>query len=429
MERKLRNYIVYIIPVLVLILAAAAGCGAGSEAASIGSESSSSARQSDRQVSAAEPAEWTLLIYMAADNDLETAAWQDLQKLETIGSNEKVNVVVQWDNKGQYGNKGTKRYYIRKNPNPKVGTVASPVEEDLGETDSSNPDELVNFLTWGMKKYPAKKYGVILWNHGSGWRSPSPDSQNGLKGICFDETANDNMTISELTDAFQSVRNIENKKIEFIGMDACLMGMTEVAYNLRDYSNYLTFCESSIYGWPYQYILEDLQANPSMDGKDLCGITVARFRQYWLEKGDKFMASISAIDLGKIDLLATSLDQFAASALENSDELKTVLGKTARETESIDEVYSDFKDLNLFMQNIITVSSNEAINAKARQVKDALKQTVIFETHGESFSPYTAGLTIWLPDKTKYSEFEDSYSLLSLSRNGLWDEFLDQIIN
>jgi hypothetical protein len=81
------------------------------------------------------------------------------------------------------------------------------------------------------------------------------------------------------------------------------------------------------------------------------------------------------------------------------------------------------------MQNIIETCSSPAIVEKARLVETALKSAIIFETHSESFSPHTSGLTIWLPNKEKHSEFEDSYSLLSLSKNGLWDEFLNQMLN
>jgi len=41
--------------------------------------------------------EWTIMVYIDGDNDLEDAAWDDLEEMETVGSISGVNVVVQLD--------------------------------------------------------------------------------------------------------------------------------------------------------------------------------------------------------------------------------------------------------------------------------------------------------------------------------------------
>lgn len=409
---------------------AMSGCGGGVDAEAMPGDSVESAPQtidtSTRKNQ--DPAKWTYLVYIAADNDLEPTAWQNISKMEQIGSNDSVNIVVQWDNRGEYGNEGCKRYYITGNPETSPGKVTSPVIKNLGEINSADPDELVNFVKWGMKNYPAEKYAVVLWNHGTGWRRPS-ESENYpvARGICFDQTSNDFMTESELRGAFREIYFIRGDKIDFIGIDACLMGMTEIAYSLKNYGKFITFSESSVYGWPYHYILGDLTNAPEFDGKRLCKSTVERFRQYWTEESVEYFTTISAVDLGQVDSLTLSVNEFSILAINIMDEEGDEIKRSMQETESVDDIFTDFRDLNLFMQKIVKNVKNPDLKASAGRVSEAITRAVIYEAHGERFSTKTAGLTIWMPNEGIYNEFSSEYSVLPFSQIAMWDEFLEKV--
>gem|GEM_PF-3887175 len=49
-------------------------------------------------------ANWTVMIYMAADNDLEPYAISDFLELSSVGSSSSVNILVQLD-RGGWGSK------------------------------------------------------------------------------------------------------------------------------------------------------------------------------------------------------------------------------------------------------------------------------------------------------------------------------------
>ena len=73
---------------------------------------------------AAEPEkEWTFMLFMAADNNLEAATSIDINELEKYGSTDEVNFVAQIDRNGNYDHdselkwKGAKRFYITKDKN------------------------------------------------------------------------------------------------------------------------------------------------------------------------------------------------------------------------------------------------------------------------------------------------------------------------
>lgn len=38
-----------------------------------------------------------------------------------------------------------------------------------GRTDTGDPAVLIDFLSWGIRRYPARRYFVVIWNHGEGW--------------------------------------------------------------------------------------------------------------------------------------------------------------------------------------------------------------------------------------------------------------------
>lgn len=107
-------------------------------------------------------ANWTILVYLAGDNNLDGAGVADLLEMKKTGSSGAVNVVAQFDRAGHKGT--TKRYLLRKGTSLAADAVA-----DLGETNTGAPGVLKEFLTWGIKTYPAQHYAVVLWNHGAGW--------------------------------------------------------------------------------------------------------------------------------------------------------------------------------------------------------------------------------------------------------------------
>jgi hypothetical protein len=91
---------------------------------------------------------WTVMVYLAGDNNLDSAGVVDLKEMKKVGSTGEVAVVAQFD---RIGNKGTtKRYFIRKG-----GTLDADAVADLGETNTGDPKVLRDFILWAARAYPA----------------------------------------------------------------------------------------------------------------------------------------------------------------------------------------------------------------------------------------------------------------------------------
>jgi len=107
-------------------------------------------------------ADWTVMVYLAGDNNLDGAGVADLREMKKVGSSASVNVIAQFDRGGSRGT--TKRFYLRKGTDLPKDAV-----QDLGETDTGDPRVLCDFFRWGVKHYPARHYLLVIWNHGAGW--------------------------------------------------------------------------------------------------------------------------------------------------------------------------------------------------------------------------------------------------------------------
>lgn len=117
------------------------------------------------------PSAWTVMVYIAADNNLDPQAIADVQEMEKVGSTDQVQITVLLDRSA--GWKTTRRAIIQRAPEDDVQSMNPnlPTCEDLGEADSGNADTLRDFILWSQRNCPSQRTALILWNHGGGWRS------------------------------------------------------------------------------------------------------------------------------------------------------------------------------------------------------------------------------------------------------------------
>jgi hypothetical protein len=263
--------------------------------------------------------EWTVLVYMAADNDLHPYALWDLYEMEArfesernmAGSSLKTDLLVQVDGPAQ---NDLRRLHIFSGPvaygkktksdfeNGHLDQVKSPVVERPREDKKSEKDRLAEFLAWGAKNYPAKNYMVIVWGHGQGWKSypvknparsrtlerndvalenfPSPEPDAKFGGIAFRQNSGTWLDIPALRSVLDGFKRLTGKAIDVYASDACLMQMLEVSYELSSSARFVVGSTQvqNFLGLPYRRILYELNTGrfngqraanrPSNDGKD-----------------------------------------------------------------------------------------------------------------------------------------------------------------
>ena len=362
--------------------------------------------------------EWTVMVYLDADNDLESAGINDINEMEMIGSTTEVNIVVQADRIPDYDTSNsnwttTRRYYITQDNDPYI--INSQLISDLGELNMGNPQTLIDFTSWAVSNYPAKKYLLVIWNHGGGFRSPAYTT----KDIAWDYTdGEDKITMPELEYALSAINTQIGKKIDIVGMDACLMAMTEVAYQIKDYADILVASEESEPndGWPYDTILGELAGNPTMSSEQFAIDIVNEYiYSYPFEE-----VTQSAIDLSYIDSLASQLSNLALAIMDDSLTPKGVYIDAACSSQYYGD--PDFIDLYDFCDKIFDHSNSLEIKIMAIIIQQTLSSTVINSDYSGWGVSGSKGLSIYFPWYYNYDS--EKYNDTNFAQDTFWDEML-----
>ena len=382
--------------------------------------------------------EWTVIVYAAADDDvLEQDIWFDINEMELVGSTQQMNVIVQIDRAdGSFSGDGdwtdTRRLYITQDED--LNSITSPVVESIGEADMGNPQTLVDFVSWAIQKYPAKKYALVMSDHGGGWTGGFSDLYSGSS-----------LSMSQIADSISQIQqSMGTQKFEIIGFDACLMGMIEVYGSLYPYTNYMVASEEVIpaTGWSYAAWLYQLAQNPSMGGREASRAIVSTYivedANLTLRASSEEIAEIesgttlSAIESARVPDVISSMNQFITTLTGINQEWVAQGREYSRGYYSLfgEDVPSPFIDLGNFAE-IMATTNDPAIMQSAEQLRAAIAASVVAEKHGERMAG-SNGISFHFPisdiyvlteftDETGVRYSDDAYKFLEQSS---WDEFL-----
>jgi len=361
-------------------------------------------------------ASWTVMVYIGGDQeDIEKSAWDSLDKMESVGSTDEVNIVVQLD---PYTSCiGTYRYHItgvEKSFDPPY--YPADIEEPLSEQDMTDPNVLTEFIRWAQENYPAEHYLLILSGHGDGCIiAPT-------KGIITDVTTGSGYEIN-IPDLVNSLE--ANHHIDILGFEACLMQMLEVAYEIggaQDPPDYIVGSEGLAdidATWSYDKFLEKLTDNPEMYAKNpekLCEIIVKYYSDIWYK-------SLSVLHGYKdTDKIKNVIDSFANALMGSRYQSEIDEARLdAKNYDSEDRIYKDLYD---FAEKI----RKDVLDCKiqAKRIIDLVNDLVYYKGRSGIFSLGSHGLSIYLPDTPEdYTDY--LYKDLQFAINTKWDEFLKTV--
>jgi hypothetical protein len=378
-------------------------------------------------------ADWTFMVYLDADNNLERAGIEIFNKTASVDPSPRVNIVVQMDrNPGhnstlgyddRYGNwTDCKRFNVTKGMTPASENAVM----NLTEVNMGHPDTLKDFVNWTISNYPASYYFLVLWDHGIG-----------CMGVCFDffnETGPlpypDALSLPEIGQALSGLPAV----MDVVLFDACSMGMIEVAYQIEDYANVLVAPEGL--GWapaPYDDYLSSLAGNSSMLPSVFARDVVTEYMEWCNDDARIQNATMSAADLAQITGLTAAIDDFAIKLKANEILYHEQISLARSLTEGYKGPYGDqsgyYIDLYHFAEQIHSSVLDDArmrdeeIRNAADQLMTTLESIIIIEEDKER--PNSHGLSIFFPDeKAKYDEYKDLYEETRFAEDTLWDEFV-----
>jgi hypothetical protein len=387
-----------------------------------------------------QPATWTVMVYLNADNDLEDYAFGNFDQLADVGSTSKVNIVVQFARAGkvttnpQWGGRAI-RFHVTKKMDPLPKSSDPNVEDNLGRTDMGSGATLSSFVVWATTKYPADRYALVIWDHGQGWRGPEDAKAGGpgagdkseggvVKAAPFRTISNDDLFGSKLymrdvQDALEhtiaSAPNLNGRKIDVIAFDACLMAMIETAYALRNSGQVMVGSQDLEPGpgWKYDTWLSKLVADPTTDAKALGALIVDGYKETYGGSGHgaKPWTTLSSIDLNAVDSLAGAVSDLAVAMKDNLDaDLTNIRAARTACPEYAPDPFGDGSnyfyhiDLMRFADEVASRTQNNAIRERAKLVVQQARATILARYAGDDRTAFGSnGLCIYFPStRTAY---------------------------
>ena len=201
----------------------------------------------------------TLMVYMCG-TDLESKsamATRDLQEMLAADFGDNVRLIIltggcaRWRN-NMVSSQANQLWQVK---NGKLTCLS----ENNGNSSMVSPATLAGFIQYCARNYPANRYGLIFWDHGSG----------SVSGYGYDEKnpRAGSMTLAGIDQALTQ----GGVKFDFIGFDACLMATVENALMLNRHADYLIASEETEpgYGWYYTDWLTALGRNTSISTEEL----------------------------------------------------------------------------------------------------------------------------------------------------------------
>ncbi|MEB2313649.1 MAG: clostripain-related cysteine peptidase [Polyangiaceae bacterium] len=254
-------------------------------------------------------AEWTFMVYVIGDNNLTADAWRDLNEMEVIGSTSAVSVLTEVEFSSTYDyapqaayRNAVYRMKVQKDDDSSAVTSLKTAEK-VGTFKMSDPARISEFVRWGVEQHPAKRYALIMWNHGAGYKEAFIDDGGSLS----------------LKELVTGVRD-SGVHLDLIGFDACYMGMHEVGYAMRGLADVMVASEESEPGggYPYDAVLSRLTGQPSMNAAGLGSVIVDEYtNDYGGNPYRSYDVTNSAIDLTRMEAFHAQLGSMVGALAQD----------------------------------------------------------------------------------------------------------------
>lgn len=332
--------------------------------------------------------QYTILVYLNG-SDLESdhgIATEDLiEMIEATYDRDQIRVVVQTG--------GTYVWQNNSVPNDRMArflVTHDDIEllQELPLVSMGDPQTVTDFIDFGMRYFPADRFGIIFWNHGGG----------SVSGYGVDELFDyDGLSLAELNTAFAN-SSASREGLEFIGFDACLMASIETAYALKDYARYLVGSEELEpgYGWDYKAWLTKLGNDPGVDGYQLGRYIADAYVDFYNTYGMRDqLTMLSVIDLDRVDAVVDALEGFVEAASLAENDFSTIAKPRSRAHEF--GMPSDYSG-SIDMVDIVHLATQylSLFPVEAKILIDAVEAAVVYRTQGDYVSN-AYGLSMFFP--------------------------------
>lgn len=246
------------------------------------------------------PANWTVMVYMAAElsPELDAHAVRDLREMEQATIDPGVRVVVQiarnWPADPQ-------RYEI-------IDKKAQLAVPNVPDTNTGDPKALASFIRWTIDEDVARdraetnrRYFLILWGHSY--------------GLGFGRDHGDPLSLFELREALDTFKHVHpgGRPLDILGANACAMAYAEAAFELRHHVALLVASQIAVpfAGWPFETVLGAI--TPASSSQTIGQLVVEHYVSTFRAAGREQVVAMSLLNLTDLDAFKTTFGALADS--------------------------------------------------------------------------------------------------------------------
>lgn len=356
----------------------------------------------------AQQAQWTVMVYMAGDNNLERYVTRDLElELGAVGSSALVRVVALADRAEGYDTArgdwtGTKLFHVV----PGMIADAQSAAEDWGERNTGDPQTLADFVHWSRAHFPAERYMLVLWGHGWSWHPGY---------VMEDERSADSLDADEMRAVIPQLGFID-----VVAYDGCNMASIEIGELWHGHASALSHSQEWVGGEGIEYdqVLARLTASPNATADEAAVLLTmsARADATW---------SAVAVDHRFGQLLA-DLDAWSIALTADALRNRAAYRRAIRDTQAFWRAPID-RDLRDLALRIGLAANDQSISAHSQRVVEAIDAVVLAERSVPGYSQAN-GLTIYATASAAHRVDDAYYRSLGFAQRTHWDEFLDTLL-
>lgn len=370
----------------------------------------------------------TSLIYIVADNNLYSFAANDIEEIISgyaevkDPKNNKLLVYID--------DKDAPRLLNMKIQNDEV--VAEIIEE-YPEQNSLNIGIMSKIMNRALSEFKADSYGLTLWSHGDGWLPGTEQENNDIAVRSFGEDSNNNiytkgarMDIKDLKKALETL-----PKFDYLLFDACDMQGVEVAYELRNTTDYLISSPVEVPAFGANYVsMVPAYFSKSNKAEQIARAYYEEYAQNYddgtnqntTQKGNKINASTKGSRSSNKYEYGIAISVIKSAALEElahatKNVIQNASNNTLIRTENILSYDSNYYNFYYDMESFVA-SLADANSAVFKDWKQAYAESVpLFLTTPSTFSSYSnggfggkvsmagaTGVSIYIPNNKNFAQ-------------------------
>ena len=360
-----------------------------------------------------------IFIYMAADNDLDYFAIQNINQMERYFSENQISnaVYVYVD---RVKNRKTSHPCLYKVKADNTDLIVSEIIKTYPEQNSSNAEIFVSALKDAIafsRKGNEQIKGLVLWSHGSAWLPKAEILNSKRASISLTRSFGIDITTEESQEPYEmDITELAEKlrpfHYDFLVFDACFMSSIEVLYEMRNSFDYIVSSPTEVLatGFPYKEILPELLSN-NPNYNEIVEKYIAKYNE---KKGILKSASMTVVKTSGLNSFSESLKVLINNDVIGPD-LSTILQYDQEATSwlfDIGGVVSLFKD-----------------SEKKELVKKLLSDMIVSYNHTDMFYNKiplndSSGISIYIPNNHKDRKDEhEFYKTLSWYKDVSCDSY------